>query len=234
MLDSLIDVRTIVFDLDGTLIDSLQVCTTILNRMCVERGGPIIGTDNVRPYISIGGVEMIRQVLGPYGRNPKEDIGIFREYYASFPTPIESLFEGVEETLSCLKDHGFDLGICSNKPQRLCKKVLEETNLARLFSEVVGGDVLPKAKPHASHLLGTIDFLKGKPEKTLYIGDSETDYQLALNASVSFVCVSYGYGDLSKILPSVPRIDMFRDLLPMLLPRSIVSKSKTPYAEGER
>ena len=87
---------------------------------------------------------MVKKVLGPSGWNPKEDPAIYREYYASFSTPLESLFEYIEETLSCFRDHRFDLGICFNKPQRLCKKVLEETNLARLFSEVLGGDVLPK------------------------------------------------------------------------------------------
>lgn len=206
MYDSMKYFETIIFDLDGTLIDSAPICREILDRMSTTRGGPSVSLLQVRPFVSIGGAEMIKKVLGSYSLDPKNDINEFREYYASLPTPPESLFPSVLETISWLMAQGFTLGICSNKPQRLCDKVLEDTKLSKYFSTVIGGDILPKSKPDAGHLLETIARMKGNTGKTLYVGDSETDYQTSKNASVPFLFASYGYGNEYEIPPTVPRL----------------------------
>ncbi|HEX4021812.1 MAG TPA: HAD-IA family hydrolase [Acidobacteriaceae bacterium] len=201
------NIKSVVFDLDGTLVNSLRICTAILNAMLADRGGASITELQARPYISVGGKEMVRQLLGRYSCDPKDDIAEFRQRYVSLPTPQDSLFEGVTETLFWLRQQDYVLGICSNKPQRLCEKILTELDIAHHFSAIIGGDVLPHTKPAAGHLLTTIERMGSNPEHTLYIGDSETDYQLALNAHVLFIYVTYGYGNPIAIPASVTRID---------------------------
>lgn len=186
----------IVFDLDGTLIDSAVVCAEILNEMLADRGCQhLLCTANVIPFMSSGGALMVSNLLAGYGRIPEEDLVEFRSRYAAKPTPPESLFEGVRGGLGRLCEQGFTLAICSNKPQPLCEKIVEELEL-RPFIEVVIGtaqDRSLKPDPQLMHI--TLSQLGASANQVLLVGDSAQDYALAKASGVDFRLVSYGYAE---------------------------------------
>jgi phosphoglycolate phosphatase len=115
------------------------------------------------------------------------------------------------------------LGVCSNKPQRLCVKVIQETRLASYFPVVLGGDVVENPKPHRMHLLQTLQRLEVAASEAIYVGDSSIDFFAARNAGVRFLLASYGYADppLLQIDRTImERFDSPRDL-PLLLARGV-------------
>ncbi len=192
-------VAHIVFDLDGTLIDSVEVCTCLVNEMLADRGcSACVSRTLVRRYISVGGAKMIAALLGQACRDPERDLKEFRARYARLATPEDSLFPGVRDGLSELMAAGYGLAICSNKPQALCEKVLNDLRLSSFFTAVVGGDSVDKAKPHPKHLDCIIRLIGGQRSSCVMVGDSDVDLMLARNAEVPFILVEYGYGDFSE------------------------------------
>lgn len=190
-----------VFDLDGTLVDSVVVCTDIVNSMLSDRGSDhrVTCTD-ARAYVSLGGSRMMSGLLAASCGDPDVEIAEFRARYAGLPTPDASLYPGVRDGLVRLKDEGVRLTICSAKPQALCEKVLADLDLASLFSAVVGSRAGAPCKPDPAHLEAVLDHVGGCRTRTCFIGDSEVDLALARRAEVPFILMSYGYAD--------PRIDV--------------------------
>lgn len=187
-------IRHIIFDLDGTLVDSNAVCVQILSDMLVDRGfDPAINPVVARAFMSRGGVDMVAGLLGDACTDPAADLAEFRARYQQHTTPPETLFPGVSEGLSRLQAAGYVLSICSNKPQVLCDQVLADTNLADHFEIVVGGRAGLQPKPAPDLLDVVLGALGAGPEECLYVGDSELDHAVARNAEVPFHFVSYGY-----------------------------------------
>ena len=187
-------IRQLIFDLDGTLVDSCDICVRILSGMLADRGSEHrIDVTYARPWMSVGGEEMVAALLGPACGDPRDEIVEFRKRYAETETSSDALFAGVADGLALLEGAGFTLSICSNKPQELCDKVLAETGIAGHFSAVVGSRPgLPK-KPRPDMLATTLNALGAVPGECLFIGDSEVDHQIASEADMPFVFMSYGY-----------------------------------------
>lgn len=184
----------LVFDLDGTLVDSAVHCAAILNEMLAERGSRrrLTRTD-AAPHMSYGGQHLVRTLLGDDGGDASGDLVEFRKRLAARPTPIESLYDGVLEGLARLADAGHVMGVCSNKPQALCDKIVDELGLRRFVASVVGGrDDLPP-KPHRAMLDLNLAEMRATAETSLLIGDSEVDHALAEAAGLPFWFVDYGY-----------------------------------------
>ncbi|MDB5712886.1 MAG: family hydrolase [Sphingomonadales bacterium] len=186
--------RHVIFDLDGTLVDSCAVCVDILSDILVERGSQhVIDRVYARSLMSRGGLEMVAGLLGSACVDSDADLAEFRARYRKRQTSIETLFPGVSDGLKDIRDAGFILSVCSNKPQDLCEKVLEDTGLANHFSLVVGGRPELRPKP-ASDLLDTVlAGLGAAAAECLFVGDSELDYQIAQDAGIPFLFMSYGY-----------------------------------------
>ncbi len=212
----------VVFDLDGTLVDSVFVCARLVNEMLVQRRmAAEVTVAQVRRWISVGGVRMIRELLGAACVDPELDLREFRGRYRELPTPHESLFPGVRAGLLALREAGHRLAICSSKPQALCDKVLSELQLAGLFEAVVGGDGAPAQKPDPAHLDFTLGQLGGDRAACVYVGDSEVDLALARNASVPLILVGYGYGDFEPLPEGVAFARHFNEV-PLLVTASRV------------
>ena len=187
--------KSIAFDLDGTLVDSASLVGEILNSMRREKGLDPLGPDVYRTWSSRGGTHLVGNALavGPERAGPLVDE--FRRRYFQLPTPAESVFPGAREMLRCLTNSGRRLAICSNKPQRLCHKVLEETHLIHFFHAIVGGDTLDKAKPDPKPLRYALSCLEARTETALMVGDSVVDQQTATAAGVRFGFFAGGYDD---------------------------------------
>lgn len=188
--------QAIIFDLDGTLVDSCGVCIAILEEMIAERGVEG-GIDNAlaRSLMSHGGERLVAALLGDACRDSAKDLLEFRARYSETHTPASALFDGVAEGLLELNSLGFELAICSNKPQYLCDKVVADTGIAQYFSVVVGGGPGLKPKPAPDLLDATLSELKRQSGHCVYVGDSELDHMVALAAGMDFYFVTYGYAD---------------------------------------
>lgn len=186
----------LVFDLDGTLVDSNAACVAILRAMLQARGSAnTIDESSARAYMSRGGREMVRALLADACLDPDEDLREFRARYAEHVTTRDTLFPGVERGLEHLARAGFTMAICSNKPQTLCEKVLDDTGLGAHFSTVVGGrpDLRPKPEPD---LLDCVLAAHRLPRGAgVFIGDSEIDHAVAAAAGMPFHFLSWGYAE---------------------------------------
>jgi len=200
----------VVFDLDGTLIDSVPLCASILNDMLAARGRPPRVRDNdVRPLASGGGGALVTSLLGSDIIDPTSDLAEFRARYAGAPTPTSSLYPGVVDGLLALKALGIRLAICSNKPQLLCDKILSELGINSLFCSVVGSRAGTPLKPEIDLMNILIDDAGQCNEHILYVGDSEIDVELASRMNIDLVLVTYGYGMFDSSALKAVKADSF-------------------------
>ncbi len=183
----------IIFDLDGTLVDSAPHIAAILT----EVAGREIHASQTRQYLTKGGEQLISALLG--SNNLDENLAQFRQLYGSRPTP-DCLYPGVRDGLDRLADAGRSMAICSNKPQSLCDKIVTDLDLDH-FSVVIGGALKPSPQ-----LLTA----------TLYVGDSNVDQETASLSGFPFVFVSYGYAE-SDFETDSPRFDHFAELVDFIL-----------------
>jgi phosphoglycolate phosphatase len=208
----------VIFDLDGTLVDSVFVCVEIVNEMLSERErDPTVRVEQARPLMSIGGAAMIRALLGSHCGDPNVEIASFRDRYATRPTPTHRLFAGVRDGLDRLRRDGVTLSICSNKPQNLCEKTLSDLAIDTHFATVVGTLPGRRSKP-APDLVDTVLANVGAtPDRCIFIGDSELDHQVALTRGIPFVLLSHGYADPNWRAGDILRCDTFVETVDLIL-----------------
>lgn len=217
--------QAIIFDLDGTLVDSCGVCIAILEDMIADRGlNCAIDRVHARSFMSRGGEKMVAALLGDASRDPAQDLLEFRARYADTPTPTSALFDGVTDGLKQLAILGFELAICSNKPQTLCDKVLIDTGIADMFRTVVGGRPNLAPKPAPDLLECTLQAMQRKAEHCVYVGDSELDHAVAQATGMDFYFLTYGYADADWQPHNCFTFDHFRPLTGALAQRRIQPK----------
>jgi phosphoglycolate phosphatase len=185
----------IIFDLDGTLIDSAPVIGCVFNEMRQTRGKNPWPTDSFREWISLGAASLVCHAMEVPAEAAPPLLDEFRHRYALTPTPKETLYLGVPETLTALHSRGFKLAICSNKPEPLCHKVLRETGLEHFFTCVVGGGKVARPKPDRMPLDFCLASLSVTPDRALFVGDSTVDQRAASAAGVPFAFFEAGYDD---------------------------------------
>jgi phosphoglycolate phosphatase len=192
----------LIFDLDGTLVDSCAICVEILSDMLRARGSShAIDPIAARPWMSVGGARMVAALLGPDCGDPDAEIAEFRRLYAVKKTSADTLFAHVATGLQRLAQAGHALAICSNKPQNLVDNVLRDTGLAPLFTSIVGQRPGLRAKPAPDMLNAVLAELDAAPDQGLFIGDSEIDHQVAQEAGMGFLFVTYGYAHADYVAP---------------------------------
>ena len=187
----------VVFDLDGTLIDSAPDIHAAVNAVLRLNQARPLTLDQVRSFIG-GGVDLLwRRVIAATGL-PSE---AHRDLVAAFmtryhdATALTRLYPQVTEALGLLADRGYALGICTNKPLGPTRAVLEHFGISGLFATVVGGDSLPQRKPDPAPLRAAFLALGADPEapRGVYVGDSEFDEECAHNAGLPFLLFTRGY-----------------------------------------
>jgi phosphoglycolate phosphatase len=215
--------KAVVFDLDGTLIDSAPDLHTAANRMLDDLRRPPLTLENVAGFVGNGVPSLVARCLAATG-GPAKDfehaVSRFREHYTRAPAHLTRPYVGVEMMLRRLTEFGFALGVCTNKPYELAAAILEELGIMWFLSAVVGGDTLSKLKPDPAPLLLCLDRLGVDPMSTLYVGDSEIDAETAFRAKVPFALYSGGYlrGSVDAFNPLYV-FDRFEDLSDYILQR---------------
>ncbi len=189
----------LVFDLDGTLVDSAPDIRRALNTLLVELGLPVLDLPTVTSLIGDGTGILIQRALA-LSDSPISTAEIpalndrLVTHYLRHPADATKPYPGVVEALTHLRDAGYPMGVCTNKGQRLAELVLVETSLAEFFTVTIGGDTDLGRKPDPRSLLAVIKGLGGEPSGSWLIGDSINDIEAAKAAGVRVVLASFGYG----------------------------------------
>ena len=186
---------TVIFDLDGTLVDSAEVLRDVGNMVLAELGLVLMDTNEARGYIGNGAQVFVEKMLEARDAlNVATFDDIFERYsdrYAAMPGDANIPFPHVDETLQHLASQGFRLGLCTNKPTAPTDALLAAHNWAGLFGSVVCGDTLAQRKPHPEPLREVARQLASPP--VIYVGDSEVDAQAAAAAEFSFFLYTEGF-----------------------------------------
>lgn len=196
------DTLTVVFDLDGTLIDTAPDLVETLNVILASEGLPPVPYQAARAMIGGGARGMIERGLAAEGRNPsKADLdrlfAAFIEHYAAHIADRSRPFPDLETALDLLMAQGFRLAVCTNKLESLAIQLLNELKLARRFAAICGQDTFGVQKPDPEMLRQTILRAGGNPDRAVMVGDSKTDIHVAHAARVPVVAVDFGYTEAS-------------------------------------
>lgn len=210
----------VVFDLDGTLIDSAPDMHLAVNRMLagLDRGPLSLG--EIRTMVGDGASALIARALAArqcVTADPGKALAEFLEYYEADPTAVTQTFPGVPETLERLQATGLTLAVCTNKPTRLTQMIIERLGINQYFSRVLAGDSMPYRKPDPRALMEVMSGFDTPAAATIMVGDSEVDAATAHAANVPFVLMTYGYhrGPIDAI-SSVATLDHFGELATLL------------------
>lgn len=186
--------RTVVFDLDGTLVDSTVDIARALNLALVPAGGRALLPGEVAPMLGDGVALLVSRAAALSGL-PETDLGaVARHYLAEYrerPVVDSTLFAGVAETLAFLADAGVPMAVCTNKPEAIAQEVLAGLGVAHHFPVVVGGDRIERSKPHPDHLWLAVDELGADRTTSVLVGDSPVDERCAGAAAVDFLAVPW-------------------------------------------
>ncbi|MCP5269312.1 MAG: HAD hydrolase-like protein [Zoogloeaceae bacterium] len=186
---------TIIYDLDGTLVDSAATVTALLNGLRSEQALPPLTQAEITPWLSIGGRALVAASLGIPEEDSQPFLETFRTRYNMLPCSPEVLYPNVCETLTSLVETGVRLALCTNKPRHLTDKVLSETGLRHFFSTICAGSDLPTCKPHPDNLHACLNVLDSCPAEAIFVGDSRVDQTMAQACGVDFAFYQGGYDD---------------------------------------
>jgi len=210
--------HTVIFDLDGTLVDTAPDLCRALNFALERQNRPRIDQAMVRKYVGFGALRLIRHGIAD-AVEPVPDTMIksmerdFLDYYKANIAVESRPFPGAVEALERYARLGARLGVCTNKREDLSRLLLNELNLARYFHSVIGADTLAVRKPDPGHLLGAIERAGGSADSAVMVGDSATDVATARAAGLPVVVVSFGYTEVPAAKLGGDRvIDHFDDL----------------------
>jgi phosphoglycolate phosphatase len=190
----------IVFDLDGTLIDTAPDLIDTLNVVFEREGVPLVPYEEARMLIGGGAKAMISRGLAAEGRNVdsaelEKLLADFIAYYSAHIADRSRPFPGLEDALDRLTSDGFILAVCTNKLEGLSRQLLNELKLAPRFAAICGQDTFGVQKPDPVVLRKTIAAAGGAAEAAIMIGDSATDVLTARTAGIPIIGVDFGYTD---------------------------------------
>lgn len=204
--------RLVMFDLDGTLIDSVPDLAEAVDRMLAELGRPPAGVEKVRDWVGNGARVLVRRALaddidhaGVSETQTEEALARFLDIYADCHN-LTALYPGVHELLETLSTAAVELAVVTNKPERFVAPLLEQVGLGGYFRWIIGGDTLPQQKPDPAALLQVMRLAGVEATQSLFVGDSRNDVLAARAAGVPCVAVSYGYNHGRPIAEEEPSL----------------------------
>jgi phosphoglycolate phosphatase len=213
----------VIFDLDGTLVDTAPDLITALNHTIVAEGLTAVGYEDITHLVGQGAKMMIQRAYHLQGQTLDEDaveplLARFIAFYLSEMPGDSKPYPGVIAAMERLVAAGCKLAVCTNKIEQLALPLVQKLGLSEHFTVITGGDTFEMRKPHAGHILGTIARAGGDPQKSVMIGDSINDILAARNAGIPSVAVSFGYSDVPvEQLQASTIIQSFDQLTPALI-----------------
>lgn len=215
-------VRAVLFDLDGTLLDSIPDLSEACRRMMLELGRPPHDIEVIRTFVGKGMLNLVRRCLEESGSAADAEIDAavasFRRHYADVNGECTLIYDGVVPALEALRERGVAMACVTNKPAAFTGPLLERMGIAGFFGATVSGDTLAEKKPHPAPLLHACQLLGAATDEALMIGDSANDAEAARAAGMPVLLVTYGYSEgvavdsiecdglLSSLTDALPRI----------------------------
>lgn len=192
-------VRAVLFDLDGTLLDTIADLAEGANRMLAELGRPPRPLAEIHSFVGKGMANLVRRCLTESARADEAEIdaaiGVFRRHYSAVNGLHTRLYPGVRDTLEALRARDLKLAVVTNKPEAFTVPLLERMGLAAHFAAVVSGDTLPTRKPDPAMLHHACAQLGVGAAQALMVGDSANDALAARAAGMPVLLVDYGYSE---------------------------------------
>lgn len=185
----------LIFDLDGTVVDTQADLAAAVNYMLVSLGLPRMSVAQVRAYVGHGARVLVERALGA-SRAHLADRGfaLFMDYYSAHLLDHTRAYQGITEFLIAARERGITLSVLTNKPEAPSRAILSGVRLTPLFAAVVGGDTLPVKKPNPQGVLYLGRVTGVAPAETLLIGDSSIDVETGRAAGIATCGVMWGYG----------------------------------------
>ncbi|OLB28134.1 MAG: phosphoglycolate phosphatase [Acidobacteria bacterium] len=210
-------VRALIFDLDGTLIDSKQDLIRSVNAMLVEMGRERLHEETISGYIGHGAPTLVARALGNGATEDEREqaLKFFLAHYEAHKLDATRPYPGVAEALKELR--GFPMAVLTNKPVRVSRRILEGLELAKYFRTVYGGNSFATKKPDPLGARKIVEELGATAGETMMVGDSEVDVQTARNAGTLVAAVNYGFGTHDRAAyPADVYLERLTDLAPLL------------------
>ena len=210
-------VQAIIFDLDGTLIDSKRDLILSVNAMLEEMRRPQLAADVISGYIGHGAPQLVARALGGTATQEllNHALQFFLRYYEEHKMDNTCAYPGVTETLPRLGD--LPLAVLTNKPVRISVRILEALGMAKYFSAIYGGNSFETKKPDPLGANIILQEVAVQAADALIVGDSEVDVQTARNAGTRAAAVNYGFGVHDRTAyPADVYLDRFADLLELV------------------
>jgi phosphoglycolate phosphatase len=212
-------VRALIFDLDGTLIDSKRDLIYSVNAMLEEMGRGRLAEETISGYIGHGAPQLVSRALGA-GATEEERaraLQFFLTHYEEHKLDSTCPYPGVQEALARLQRKNLLMAVLTNKPVRISVRILDALALSKYFRAIYGGNSFETKKPDP---LGAHTILREfgtTPQETVLVGDSEVDVQTARNSKTVAVAVNYGFGVHDRTLyPADAYLDKITELVPLV------------------
>ena len=217
-------VRGILFDLDGTLVNSAPDIGNAANRMLKTLGVETAEPGQIQTWIGNGLPKLVKRALTKdFNGEPEPDLfakalPILMQHYERDVCVDSYMYEGVPETLEQLYKQGFTLGCVTNKAASCTLPLLNQLGIDQYFTSIVSGDTCAHKKPHPEPLLHGIQEMELKPENCVLVGDSAHDIHAANAAQIPVIAVNYGYNQGVDLRTENPYslVESFRDVVPLL------------------
>ncbi|WP_412049209.1 HAD family hydrolase [Hoeflea sp. Naph1] len=190
----------VLFDLDGTLIDTAPDLMASLNHVMDQSGHPHVAFEDMTWLVGQGAKVMIERAwaIHDHPASPEQLEAAFDSFLVHYAAEMPGKsrpFPGLISALDRLSDAGMRLAVCTNKTEALARRLLDAMELSDRFAAITGGDTFSVRKPHGDHILGTIDKAGCRAANSVMIGDSINDILAAQNAGIPVIAVPFGYSD---------------------------------------
>jgi phosphoglycolate phosphatase len=212
-------VRALIFDLDGTLIDSKRDLIESVNAMLEEIGREKLAAEVISGYVGHGAPVLVARALGPSATDEERDhaLQFFLKYYENHKMDSTRAYPGVAETLAELKHKSVPMAVLTNKPVRISVRILDELHLSGFFRAIYGGNSFETKKPDPLGANTILSQFGVAAAESMIVGDSEVDVQTARNAGTIAAAVNYGFGAHDRTLyPADVYLQEFADLTSLL------------------
>jgi phosphoglycolate phosphatase len=195
-----VTLKTVLFDLDGTLVDTAPDLSETLNRLLEHHQQPRRKPQDIRPYVSHGTIGMLGFAFNLAERDPgfAEMRQEFLDIYENHLCHQSALFSGMADVLDYIEENGFNWGVVTNKPGYLTDPLMKELKLDQRCACIISGDTLAQRKPDPAPMLHAAELAGSRPEQCVYVGDAERDIEAGNRAGMMTVVASYGYIESSE------------------------------------